>query len=128
MVSLSSCLKCWFSSGKLPPTPARCISSQLGMPFMVMALAKWITVHPELYAKPVRRTSEPYVFIYFIFKAYISLVILRIRTQTFQYLKLPYTHPPFFLAGASHSAYPQKLIISQSPQARTFCVLLGLCL
>ena len=36
-----------------------------------------MTVHPELYAKSIRRTSERYLLIYFIFVIGILLIILR---------------------------------------------------
>ena len=58
--------------------PSHCTLSHLGVPFTVTILVKWMTVHPELYAKSIRRTSELYLFIYFIFMIDILLVILRI--------------------------------------------------
>ena len=43
--------------------PSHCTLSHLGVPFTVTILAKWMTVHPELYAKSIRRT----VFIYLLY-------------------------------------------------------------
>ena len=44
---------------------------------------KRMTVHPELYAKSIRRTSELYLFIYFIFVIDILLVILWFTSLVF---------------------------------------------